>query len=871
MKIINHKVFDGRNIYSHKKCIRVDVDLQGYSEIPSNKIPNFNSKLLDILPELKTHRCGIDEEGGFVIRLNEGTYLAHICEHMILAIQNRLGLDVAYGKAREISGDIYYMIFQYEYKITALEVLRLAVDTINSIINNEDVNFLNRFKLIEDILSEEIIGPSTKAIKDAAIKYGLPVSQLGDSGFYQIGYGKQSRIIEATIGSKTSCVGTDIACDKALTKELLMNQNIPVADGGMIYNIINLLREGERIGYPLVIKPRYGSKGDGVIVNITTEKELVKAYNNLKDKYNELIIEKYIVGNDYRVCLVDYKVIAVSLRVPPMVIGNGKDNIKELIRKLNQDPKRGYDHEKQLTMVKIDSELLRCLKGQGISLLSIPSEGEKISLRENANLSTGGMAIDCTDKICKENIDICVRVAKTIGLDICGIDITTSDIAEPIYGNGVIMEVNAAPGIRMHHFPSEGKVRDVGKSILNMLYNGKPHNIPIISITGTNGKTTTTRLISHVYKRSGYTVGMTSTDGIFIDDNCIDNGDDTGYYSAKSVLQNKDVDVAVLETARGGLIRRGLAYDVADVAVITNITEDHLGIDGVNTMEELCHVKSLVGEAVKKDGYVVINADDKWSKEIIPRVKGNIVFFSKNKENDLIKSAIESDGIAVFIEDNEIVVINNKRKYRIINVNNMPLTFNGILEFNIENAMAACGALVAAGVDYCIISKAFKDFKSDLDFNAGRFNMYDIGGIKVILDYGHNIDGYRAVMDSLKKMKKRRLIGVVGVPGDRQDSMVVNIGKVCAEYMDYIFIKEDIDRRGRKREEIANLIKSGVIEYSNDKKYEICLNEIEAIKSAFEKSTQGDIIIVFYEKLEPLLDVIKELTINEDKDIYNVQ
>ncbi|MBE6050357.1 MAG: cyanophycin synthetase [Clostridium sp.] len=855
MKIINQTVFEGRNIYSHKKCIRLDLDLCGYSEIPSKDIEGFNSKLISLIPELKKHRCGIDEEGGFVKRLKEGTYLAHISEHIIIALQNMLGVDIAYGKAREIKGELYYIIFQYEYKQFALEVARFTVDIINSLIYNEDINFEGRIKILKSILRREVMGPSTKAIKNAANRYGMPVFPLGNSGFYQIGYGKQGRVIEATIGAQTTCVAADIASDKELTKKLLINQSIPVAKGKVVENVIDLIKTAEEIGYPLVLKPRYGSKGKGVSVNIKSKDELIKKYNNLKGKFEDLILEKYYEGNDYRVCVVDYNIVAASLRIPPYVVGDGISNIKDLIRKLNDDKLRGYDHEKPLTKVHIDEELVNFLEAKGMTLNTVLEKDEKINLRDNANLSTGGMAIDCTNEISEENKKICIRAAKAIGLDICGVDIKTTNLRDNLCENGIVMEINAAPGIRMHMYPSKGKVRDVGEAILALQYNGIPMNIPVISITGTNGKTTTTRLTSYVLKCMGYKVGMTSTDGIFIDGECIDNGDDTGYFSAKGVLLNKDVEVAVLETARGGLIRRGLAYDLADVAAITNITQDHIGLDGINSMEDLAKAKALVGEAVKEDGYVVINADDYWCRSILDRIKAKKVFFSKSKDNELIQKNIREGNIAVYIEDGVLTVTNDYREYKVIELNRIKITLGGILEFNIENAMAACGILVALGVDYCMIAKGFRGFKLDAEYNSGRFNMYDLDGKKVILDYGHNIEGYRSIIKSLKLLKKKKIIGVIGVPGDREDCIIRDIGNLCTEVMDEIIIKEDIDKRGRKEGEVASLLEEGIKDAGMNK-YKIILDEREAFEEALKRGKRGDCIVIFYEKLKPLEDII---------------
>lgn len=860
MKIVNRRVFEGKNIYSHKKCIRMDLNLEGYCEIPSKDIPNFNFNLVSILPELYKHRCGIDEEHGFVKRLEEGTYLAHICEHCIIAIQNMLGIDVSYGKAREIKDDDYYIIFQYMYKNTALECANLALDLINSLIAQTPINFSERLSFIKNILKDEAEGPSTKAICEYARKIGLPVMRLGESGMYQIGYGSAGRVIEATISSNTSCVSADMSCDKLLTKELLSYQYIPVAKGYKVNNLIELLNYSNKIGYPLVLKPQCGCKGNGVILNIKNKDELVEGFKKLRENTKDIILEEYIRGKDYRVLVIDGKFIAASLRIPPFIEGDGKSTVRELIVNLNKDPNRGEDHEKPLTKIKIDEQLLNTLKKEGLTINSVVEYDRKVYLRENANLSTGGFAIDCTDRICEENKDICVRAAKTIGLDICGVDICTEDISKPIYSNGVVMEVNAAPGIRMHYYPKEGRRIDVGKPIVNLLYDNNPKNIPIISVTGTNGKTTTTRLISHVFNLIGYKVGMTSTDGIYIGDKCLHYGDDTGAESAKTILLNKDVEVAVLETARGGIVKRGLAYDLADVGVITNISEDHLGLDGINTMEDLMLVKSLIVEEIKEDGYAIINADDPWSLKTLPRIKSKKIFFSFDKDNSYIVDNIEKGEVAVFIEENMLMVANNGKKYRVCDVSEIGISLEGRLKYNIENAMAATAALVSLDVDYCIIAKGLRSFKSDEDSNKGRFNQFDVNGVKVILDYGHNLEGYRAVLSSLGTLEANRIIGVIGVPGDRDDKLSVKIGELCGNHFDWIFIKEDRDRRGRQEREVPEIIEKGVLKTIKEKKrVKIILDEVEALKEALNIAKTGDLIIVFFEEFEGVASYIKSL------------
>ena len=861
MKITSYRVFEGRNIYSHKKCLRLDLDLQGYSETPSKDIANFNQRLVESIPELYTHRCGIYEEGGFVKRLAEGTYLAHICEHMIIALQNRLGIDVAYGKAREISGDMYYDIIQYEYKKTVIEIAKLAVNFINALCGDRDFNLEEKFNDIKAIYNEEVMGPSTMAIVNAAKSKEIPITSMWDSGFYMLGYGKYSKLVEATVVEDTRCPYVDLACDKVMTKKILQNQCIPVATGGIVNTLLEALIQAESITYPVVLKPRYGNHGNGVKVNIKNQKELTDAFTEIRKDYSEIIIEKYYTGKDFRICMIDGKMVAASLRLPPSVVGDGKKTLKELIGILNMDPKRGEEHEKPLTKVKLNDSLTNTISRQGFKLHSIIPKGEIVYLRENANLSTGGIAIDYTDRVCKENIEIFERVAASLNLNICGIDVCHEDLATPLQDKGIIMEVNAGPGIRMHHYPYEGSSRPVGEAIVNMMFKNSPKSIPIVAVTGTNGKTTTTRIIGHTLSCMGYNVGMTTTSGIYIKDKCIHKGDDTGYESAKTVLMNKEVEVAVLETARGGIIRNGLCYDLADVGIITNISEDHLGLDGINTIQDLANVKSLVVEAVKKDGYSVINGDDPVSLDVLNRVKGNPIIFSKDKDNPYLRDNINQGGYGVYINDKSIYVEKNKKIFYVADIDEIPITLNGALDYNIENALAACSALVGLGVDYCTIAKGLKSFKCDEESNPGRFNVFEVNGGKVVLDYGHNIEGYKAVIRGLKRLPHNKLIGVIGVPGDRMNSNVEEVGRISGNFFDYIVIKEDKEKRGRMTGEIADILKKGIDESSiNSENVITILDEVSALKVALDMMNPGDIVVVFFENFDGVRTLIKNYT-----------
>jgi UDP-N-acetylmuramyl tripeptide synthase len=782
MKVVNFKVFQGRNIYSHKRCIRLNLDLDGYSEIPSKDISDLNENLIQLLPKLNSHRCGIDK------RLTDGIYLAHIIQHIILVLHNMLGVCISYGKSRKISDDNYYVIYQYEYSNTGIEASNIAVDLVNSLINKKPFDLDLRLTTLREILLKEQLGLSTLNICNEAKKRGIPILRMGeDNSMLQLGYGKYSKTIQGTLSFDTSAIAVNITQDKLLTKEVLSMHFLPVATGMKVKNKTHCMICARDITYPVVLKPQFGNQGIGVIPYITNDIELSNAYDLLIKDYEDIIIEKCINGLYYRVCYVYGDIVEVS------------------------------------------------------------------------NLTTSDFAIDNTDLICDENIEICKRVASAIGLDICEIDLICADISKALNG-GVIIEINATPGIRNQHNPNIREKSNVAGHIVDKLFKNTPINFPLVAITGTNGKTTTTRLIGHILKNAGYTVGMTTTSGIYIDDKCIFKGDTTGPNSALVVLTDKNVDAAVLETARGGIIRRGLAYDLADVGVITNITEDHLGMDEVETMDELAKVKALVGEAVKKDGYVVINGDDNMSASILHRFKSKIIIFSKDKNNVIIKSNIENGGYGIYVDNDNIIIQNKTCCEKLIEIKDIGITLNGALKYNTENAMAATAAAIALGINYDTIKKSLMSFYCNANQNPGRFNIYTVNNIKVILDYGHNLQSYRCVLDGVKNLKHNKLIGIIGSPGDRQESYMLEIGKCAGENLDYIFIKENEDRRGRAVGEVAAIIEKGILSSKfNIINIEKVFAETKALKAALDFASPEDIIVAFVEYPGPLIEIINKV------------
>lgn len=865
MEIEELHSYDGRNIYSYGPVVKMRVNLGKWEGYSSKDIPYFNEKLICLLPGLLEHHCSRGRPGGFFERLQEGTYLGHIMEHVAIELQGLAGFPVNYGSTRgtAIKG-VYEVIFAYQTKEGAITAGNLALELVKGLLEGREFSVAQGIKKIKEVIAKSQLGPSTSAIAQMALKRGIPVIPLGIGSLLQLGYGYRQKRIQATVTGQTSCIGVDLSCDKIATKKLLSEAGIPVPLGGVVKTEEEALVIANNLGGPVVVKPYNGSQGKGVSINLEEEKQVRAGFRIAKNYSEEIIVEQSIIGKDYRLLVVNGKLVAAAQRQPAHIQGDGIHSVKELIEITNQNPLRGEEHEKPLTCIKIDPVALMILAKQNLTLDSVPTDGEIIYLRENGNLSTGGIPLDVLEKVHLFNAQLAIRAARIIGLDVAGIDIVAPDISQPItMGNGAVVEVNAAPGIRMHQPPLANEKLNVAGEIVESLFpRGSKSRIPIVAITGTNGKTTTTRMISHVFNSMGYKVGMTTTDGVYLDGQCVLPGDMTGPLGARTVLQDPSTEVAVLETARGGIVRFGLGYDWSDVGVLTNISEDHLGQDGIEDLEDLIYVKSLVLETVKDKGYVVLNADDPYLSTVVQFIpkKVKIIYFANSQDNLILKKHLEKEQKAVYLKNDWLVLATQQREIPLLAVNDLPASYGGRALYNIQNALATIGALVALEVPLSVITQGLSSFECNDEQNPGRSNLIEIGEVKVLVDYGHNPAGYRAVAQLIKEIKPKKAVGIIGVPGDRQDKLVLEVGQIAANIFQEIIIKEDQNLRGRKTLEVANLLYQGALTAGMEKEsIQIIPQEDVALELAIRQANPGDLIVIFYEKLNGVRGVISRL------------
>ena len=871
MRILKTQTLRGPNYWSirRNKLVVMQLALEELTEKTSDEIPGFYEGIVKVLPSLIEHHCSRGHRGGFLERIKEGTLMGHIIEHIALELQELAGMPVGFGRTRETSTPgVFDVVFEYVEEQAGRYAGRAAVRLCKSIVetgtypNNELEQDLSDLR---ELYNNSALGPSTETIIKEAEARKIPWMWLSARAMLQLGYGARQKRIQATLSNSTSILAVELACDKEGTKNILGNAGVPVPKGTVIEYLDELEQAIADVGgYPVVIKPLDGNHGRGITININNWSEAVSAYDlaSKASKTRSVIVEQFYQGNDHRVLVIDGKVVAVAERVPAHVVGNGKDTIKQLIELTNQDPRRGNGHDNVLTKITVDRTSVAVLAKQGYTLDSVLPAQTTAYLRATANLSTGGVAIDRTDEIHPENVWLAQRIAKIIGLDIAGIDIVTSDISRPLRETkGVIVEVNAAPGFRMHAAPSYGLPRNVGASVLEMLFpEGTPSRIPIVAITGTNGKTTTTRLTAHIYRQTNKVVGFTATEGIYIQEYLVEAGDNTGPYSAAAILKDPTVEVAVLETARGGILRSGLAFDRCDIGVVLNVAADHLGLGGIDTIEQMAKVKGVVAETVKADGYAILNADDPLVAAMAEKVKSKVAYFSMNPDNPIVIEHSRRDGLSAVYENGYLSIMEGQWTLRIEKAVNIPMTMKGMAPFMIANALASCLAAFAQGVDIELIRQGVRTFQTSAEQTPGRMNLFDVEDYHVLVDYAHNPHGFKAVGGFVHNWHGAKT-GVIGGPGDRRDEDLISLGDISAQIFDRIIVKEDSELRGRERGEVADLIAKGIDRANPDAVYEIILDEADATKTALDRAQADELVVIFPEKVERAIDLIKQRTL----------
>ena len=835
----------------------------------SNEIPGFNARLEAMFPGLSDYRRSSREPSDFLGRLREGILMCEVIEHIALEIQTLAGMNVSFGRT-DYYGEkgVYSVVFAYVEEEIGKYAAIAAVRVCKSLAVGEKYDIKQDIRELQEIRSKVRLGPSTLSIINEATSRNIPWIRLNKFSLFQLGYGANQKRIQATITSETSNIAVSLACDKVESKYLLEQAQIPVPVGEVISKEEHLQEVAENIGYPLVTKPLDGNHGRGITINIETLEEALKGFRKAKEISDYVIVEKLAKGKDYRLLVINNKFVAAAKRTPAHVNGDGKSSIRELIEDVNRDPRRGVGHEQVLTMITLDDSTMDILSSKNLTPESILEKDRKLILKHTANLSTGGTSTDVTDIVHPENVFMAERIANIIGLDICGIDIITRDIKEPLLNTGgVVLEVNAGPGFRMHLNPGAGLPRNVAAPVIDQLFpNNSTGTIPIIAITGTNGKTTTTRLIAHIAKQEGYKVGYTTTDGVYIQNRLLMKGDCTGPVSAQFVLKDPTVNFAVLECARGGLLRAGLGFNNCDIGIVTNVAEDHLGLSGIHSVEQLAKVKAIIPESVKQEGYAILNADDDLVYEMRSRVISKVALFSMDENNPRIKKMQEEGGLAAVYENGYITICKGEWKLRVTKAINIPLTFGGKAKFMIQNVLPAVLAAHIKGISLNDIEVALQTFMPSPSQTPGRLNLFHFRNFQLLMDYAHNPSGMKALKEFTDEMEATYKVGIITGVGDRKKGDMIEVGKIAAEMFDEVIIRQDQHLRGRSADEIIAYLKEGIHLHDPSMNPLIIKDEKEAVTYAIENARKGSLIVICSEMIKEVTTLIQELR-EEDQEL----
>lgn len=871
MKILKIQALRGPNIWSvqRKKLIQMRLDLEEMEQFPTNKIEGFRERIEAMFPTMIEHRCSEGTRGGFFIRIERGTWMGHVIEHIALEIQTLAGMETGFGRTRETkTPGIYNVVFSYVEENVGLFAAESSVRIAEALIAGTDYDLEADIQKMREIRERVRLGPSTGSIVEEAVARDIPWIRLGTNSLVQLGYGVNQMRFQATITCKTSNIAVDIACDKEETKRMLEMASIPVASGSICVDEEDLEHTIKKIGYPIVIKPLDGNHGKGASINVVTWEDAVEGLAHAKKYSRRVIVEKFITGFDFRVLVIDNKLVAAAKRVPAHVVGDGSHSIQALIDITNQDPRRGYGHENVLTEITVDRDTTDLLDKLGYTLETVPKKDEIVYLKSTANLSTGGTSVDVTDMMHPENIFLAERISRVIGLDVCGIDIMAENLTQPLKENGgVILEVNAAPGFRMHLAPTEGLPRNVAAPVIDMLYPpGKPSRIPIIAVTGTNGKTTTTRLLAHIVKNNGFRVGFTTSDGIYIQNHMLEKGDTTGPISAEYILKDPTVEFAVLETARGGILRAGLGFSRCDIAIITNIREDHLGLNDIDTLDDLARVKSVVVRSVRKEGWAILNAEDEQCLKIANDLGCQVAYFAMDEENPVVKKLSKEGKIVAVFENGFITIKKGDWKIRVEKALHIPLTLGGKAKFMIQNVLAATLASYLYGFKTDDISLSLQTFIPSVAQTPGRMNIFEFKKFKVMIDFAHNPAGYSAIEDLLSNIEATRKIGIIAGVGDRRDEDIRDCAEIAARMFDHIIIRQEKHLRGRTEQEIIDLILEGIQKANRPVTYEIITKEIEAIKHAISIAEEGTFITALSDVVTNAIEIVQEYLDKENEE-----